>query len=151
VRYILLARSPDSRLDFDLDVAVAQNNENPVYYIHNAHVRCAGIFRQTNEAGLSDADADLSLLSEDELRFVRKALELSDVIGYSAENLEPHRIAFYAHELANLFHPIYENVRVLSDDVSPDLARARLRFYRAAQIVFARVLGLMGMSAPEHM
>lgn len=151
VRYLLLARSPDSRLDFDLDLAVAQNNENPVYYIQNAHVRCAGIFRQTAEAGLTDEGADLSLLEADELRFIRKAMELGDVIEFSAVNLEPHKIAFYAHELASVFHPIYDNVRVLGEGVPPEVARARLRFYRAAQIVFRRVLGLMGMSAPEYM
>jgi arginyl-tRNA synthetase len=151
VRYLLLARSPDSRLDFDLDLAVAQNNENPVYYIQNAHVRCAGIFRQTAEAGITDDGADLSLLGGDELRFLRKAQELGDIIEYSALNLEPHKIAFYAHELAGVFHPIYDNVRVLSDDVPPELAKARLRFYRTAQGVFRRVLTLMGMSAPEYM
>jgi arginyl-tRNA synthetase len=151
VRYILLARSPDSRLDFDMDMAVAQNNENPVYYIQNAHVRCAGIFRQAAEAGLSDDSADVSLLGDDELGFIRKALELGDVIEYSARSLEPHRIAFFAHELASVFHPIYDNVRVLHSDVPPELAKARLRFYRAAQITFRRVLALMGMSAPEFM
>jgi arginyl-tRNA synthetase len=149
VRYILLARSPDSHLDFDLDAAVAQTNENPVYYIQNAHVRCAGIFRQA--ADLNDEGADLSLLGEAELSFIRKALELGEVLEYSAVKLEPHKIAFYAHELASVFHPIYDNVRVLSTDVSPELAKARLRFYRAAQVVFKRVLTLMGMTAPEVM
>ncbi|MBZ0297887.1 MAG: arginine--tRNA ligase [Anaerolineae bacterium] len=151
VRYLLLARSPDSRLDFDLDVAVAQNNENPVYYIQNAHVRCAGIFRQAEEAGLTDDGADLSLLGDDELNFLRKVLELGDVIEHSATSLEPHRIAFYAHELAGVFHPIYDNVRVLHSEVSPEMAKARLRFYRAAQVAFKRVLDLMGMSAPDFM
>ena len=151
VRYILLARSPDSRLDFDLDAAIAQNNENPVYYIQNAHVRCAGIFRQAAEAGVSDDNADLSLLGNDELRFIRKALELADIIEFSAKNLEPHRIAFFAHELATVFHPIYDNVRVLGEGVPDDVAKARLRFYRAAQVVFKRLLTLMGMTAPEVM
>ncbi len=151
VRYLLLARNPNSGLDFDLDLAVVQNNENPVYYIQNAHVRCAGIFRQASEAGITDDGADLSLLGDDELRFVRKALELAEIIEYSAQNLEPHKIAFYAHELASTFHPIYDNVRVLSEDVSPDLAKSRLRFYRAAQVVFKRVLALMGMTAPDFM
>jgi arginyl-tRNA synthetase len=151
VRYLLLARSADSRLDFDLDVAVAQNNENPVYYIQNAHVRCAGIFRQTADAGINDTEADVSLLGADELRFLRKAMELGDIIEYSAANMEPHKIAFYAHELAGVFHPIYDSVRVLNEDVPPDLAKARLRFYRAAQVVFRRTLKLMGMSAPEYM
>jgi arginyl-tRNA synthetase len=151
VRYILLARSPDSHLDFDLDAAVAQTNDNPVYYIQNAHVRCAGIFRQAAEQGLNDDGADLSLLGEAELSFLRKALELGDVLEYSALKLEPHKIAFYAHDLASAFHPIYDAVRVLHGDVPRDLAKARLRFYGAAQITFKRVLSLMGMTAPEIM
>lgn len=151
VRYMLLARSPDSHLNFDLDLAVKQSNENPVYYIQNAHVRCAGIFREAEARGLDDAGADLNLLGADELRFIRKALELGEVIELAATSLEPHRIAFYASELATLFHPIYDTVRAMHGDVPPDTARARLRFYRAAQVVFKRVLTLMGMSAPERM
>ncbi|HEX2908101.1 MAG TPA: arginine--tRNA ligase [Phototrophicaceae bacterium] len=151
VRYMLLARSPDSHLNFDLDLAVKQSNENPVYYIQNAHVRCAGIFREAEARGLTDAGADITLLGTDELRFIRKALELGELIEISAQTFEPHRIAFYALDLATLFHPIYDNVRALHGDVPPELAKARLRFYRAAQIVFKRALTLMGMSAPERM
>ncbi|MCY4023611.1 MAG: arginine--tRNA ligase [Anaerolineaceae bacterium] len=151
VRYLLLARSADARLDFDLDLAVAQNNDNPVYYIQNAHVRCAGILRRAGEAGLDDDGADSSLLGAAERRFLRKALELPAVIEQSVLAQEPHRIAFYAHELATMFHPMYENVRVLGEDVPPELAATRLRFYSAAQLVFRRLLTLMGMSAPETM
>jgi arginyl-tRNA synthetase len=151
VRYMLLARSPDSHLNFDLDLAVKQSNENPVYYIQNAHVRCAGIFREAEARGLSDEGADVSLLGEAELRFLRKVLELGEIIEISARGLEPHKIAFYAHELATVFHPIYDEVRALHGDVPPEVAKARLRFYRAAQVAFKRVLTLMGMSAPERM
>ncbi len=151
VRYMLLARSPNSHLDFDLDLAVKQSNDNPVYYIQNAHVRCAGILREATARGLSDAGADLALLGEAELRFIRKALELGEVIELAATQLEAHRVAFYALELATLFHPIYDSVRALHSDVPTEVAKARLRFYRAAQIVFRRVLTLMGMSAPERM
>ena len=151
VRYLLLARSADARLDFDLDLALAQNNDNPVFYIQNAHVRCAGILRRAEAAGLEDRGADLTLLGEDERRFLRKALELPAVIGQAALELEAHRLAFYAHELATIFHPLYENARVLGEDVPPELAAARLRFYRAAQLVFRRALALMGMSAPDFM
>ncbi|HVU12999.1 MAG TPA: DALR anticodon-binding domain-containing protein, partial [Phototrophicaceae bacterium] len=151
VRYMLLARSADSQLNFDLDLAVKQSNENPVYYIQYAHVRCAGIFREAAARGVSDDSADLSLLGESELTFLRKALELSEVIETSARTFEPHRIAFYALELANVFHPIFDNVRVLHGDVPPELAKARLRFFRAAQITFKRVLTLMGMTAPDVM
>jgi arginyl-tRNA synthetase len=151
VRYILLARSPDSHLNFDLDLAVKQSNENPVYYIQNAYVRCAGIFREADARGLNDEGADINLLGEAELRFLRKSLELGEIIDLSARNLEPHKIAFYAYDLASVFHPIYDEVRALHGDVPPELAKARLRFYRAAQVTFKRVLSLMGMSAPERM
>jgi arginyl-tRNA synthetase len=151
VRYMLLARSADSHLNFDLDLAVKQSNENPVYYIQNAHVRCAGIFREAEARGLSDDGADIKLLGVDELRFLRKVMELGDIIEVSAQSFEPHRIAFYALELATLFHPIYDTVRALHGEVPPDVAKARLRFYRAARVVFKRVLTLMGMSAPERM
>ncbi len=151
VRYLLLARSPDSHLDFDLDLAVKQSNENPVYYIQNAHVRCAGIFREAEARGVNDTGADLSLLGTAEMSFLRKALELGEIIESSAIDLAPHKIAFYAHELATVFHPIYDTVRAMGDGISPDVTKTRLRFYRAAQVVFKRALTLMGMSAPERM
>jgi arginyl-tRNA synthetase len=151
VRYLLLNRTPSSHLLFDIDLAVKQTNENPVYYIQNAHVRCAGIFREAAARGVSDDGADISLLGEDELTFIRKALRLGEEIELAAANYEPHRIAFYALELARVFHPIYDSVRALHGDVPPELAKARLRFYRAAKVVFKRVLTLMGMTAPETM
>ncbi|MDE2818126.1 MAG: arginine--tRNA ligase [Chloroflexota bacterium] len=151
VRYHMLARSPNSQLDFDVDQVVKQSNENPVYYIQNAYVRCAGIFREAQERGFNDEGADLSLLGEDELKFIRKTLELGNVIEQAVRNYEPHKIAFFAQELAAVFHPIYDKVRVLHGDVPVDVAAARLRFYRAAGVVFYRLLRLMGMSAPERM
>ena len=151
VRYHMLARSPNSQLDFDVDEVVKQSNENPVYYIQNAYVRCAGILREAEERRLGDDDADLSLLGQQELKFIRKTLELGNVIEQAVTAYEPHKIAFFAHDLAGVFHPIYDQVRALHSDVPPDIAKARLRFYRAAGIVFHRLLRLMGMSAPERM
>jgi arginyl-tRNA synthetase len=78
-------------------------------------------------------------------------LELPEQMLLAYDNLAPHQIAFWAIDLARLFHPLYEEIRVLHTEVPDDLARARLRFYRAARITFAYVLGLMGMSAPETM
>ena len=151
VRYHMLARSPNSQLDFDVDAVVKQSNDNPVYYIQNAYVRCAGIFREAEERGFTDEGADLSLLGEEELKFIRKALELGNIIEQAAETFEPHKIAFFAQEVAGTFHPIYDKVRVLHSEVPEDVAKARLRFYRSAQVVFFRLLQLMGMSAPERM
>ncbi len=151
VRYFILARSPNTHLEFDLDLARQQANENPVYYIQNAHVRCAGIFRQMAERGFADAGADLTLLGERERAFLRKMLEMPEVLVQAHTELAPHKIAFYALELARLFHPMYDEVRVLHSDVPDDVARARARLYRAAQVVFKRLLMLMGMSAPDVM
>ena len=151
IRYHLLAYAPTTHITFDVDEVTKQSNENPVYYIQNAHVRCCGIFREAEERGFRDEGADLTLLGEDELKFIRKAMELGDVIELTANTYEPHRIAFFAQELAAIFHPIYDRIRVLHTEVPEDVAKARLRFYKAAQIVFARVLRLMGMTTPERM
>ena len=152
VRYFVLARSPNSHLDFDLDLARQQANENPVYYIQNAHVRCAGIFRQVAASDLDPAaPADLSLLGERERAFIRKMLEMPEVLLQAYDELAPHKLAFYALDLARLFHPMYDEVRALHSEVPPDVAHARLRLYHAAQVVFKRLLALLGMSAPEVM
>lgn len=155
VRYFMLARSATSHVNFDLNLALDQSDENPVFYIQNAHVRCWGIFRKWVEAGLSleaDKEADLTLLThEKEIAFLRKANELSDVIDNAVQQYEPHHIAFYAYELAATFHPLYDACRVLHTEVPDDVKLARLRLYRAAQCLFGRLLGLMGMTAPEHM
>jgi len=151
VRYFLLQRSPDSQLDFDIDLATKESNENPVYYIQYAHVRCAGIFREAEAREFSDEGADLSLIDAEALAFIRKGLELAEVIETAARELTPHKIAYYALELANQFHPMYDRVRVFGDGVDPEVAKARLRFYRAAQVLFRRVLTIMGMTTPERM
>ena len=151
VRYFILARNTNSHVEFDLDLAREQSNDNPVYYIQNAHVRCAGIFRQAAERGFSDDGADLALLGERERAFIRKMLELPEVLVQAYDELAPQKLAFYALDLARQFHPMYEEVRVLHSDVPEDVAKARLRLYRAAKIVFARLLTLMGMSAPDVM
>jgi arginyl-tRNA synthetase len=155
VRYNTLSRSANSTIDFDMDLAIEQSDKNPVYYIQNAHVRCAGIFRKWAAAGLpADAgdDADLSLLThENELAFLRKAVQLVEVLELMATQYEPHHIAFYAYDLAAHFHITYETCRVLHSEVPEPLRLARLQFYRAAKQLLARVLDLMGMSAPEVM
>ncbi len=153
VRYFMLARSPESHMDFDLDLARKQSNENPVYYIQNAHVRCASIERVAAERGVFADDGDVSLLDDPrELALIRKLLELPEMIELAVSELAPHKIAFWAHEeLARTFHPIYEEIRALYSDVPEDLAKARLKLYAAARIVIRRTLDLMGMSAPDQM
>ncbi len=153
VRYFMLAQNPNTSMVFDLDLATQQGDENPVYRIQNAHVRCAGIFRKAAERGLTDEGADLSKLGADELTVIRKMLEMEEVIDRAVAEMAPQSIAYYALDLAGMFHPVYDRVRVLSEQVEipEDVQKARLRFYRAAKVVFARALKLMGMSAPEFM
>lgn len=156
VRYFMLAQNPNTAMSFDLDLAKAQGDENPVYRIQSAHVRCAGIMRKAAQAGLVDDESqpvDLSKLGPDELNLVRKMLEAPEFINKAIAEMSPQAIAFYALDLAGAFHPVYDRVRVLSEqgDIPEDVQRARLRFYRAVKVVLARLLRLMGMSAPEVM
>ncbi|MEP7288858.1 MAG: arginine--tRNA ligase [Chloroflexota bacterium] len=153
VRYFILAQNPNTGMVFDLELARTQGDENPVYRIQNAHVRCAGIIRKTDERGLTDEGADLSKLGTDELTVIRKMLELGEVIDRAVTDMAPQALAAYALELAGVFHPVYDRVRVLSDqeDIPLDVQKARLRFYRAAKVVLARTLKLMGMTTPEFM
>lgn len=154
IRYFLLSRSTDNDIAFDLDLALKRSNENPVYYIQNAHVRCAGILRQLQERGYADDwdnDADLSQLGEEEIAFVMQMLSFPEHLQLAHDNLAPHQLAFWALDLARAFHPMYERIRVLHSDVPESVAKARLRVYRAAKVVFQRVLTLIGMSAPEQM
>lgn len=154
VRYFMLNRSADATINFDLDLALKASNENPVFYIQNAHVRCAGILRQVEERGYPadwDKDADLSLLGETETAFVLKMLEFPEQLVFAMDNLAPHQIAFWALDLARAFHPLYDEIRVLHTEVPENVAKARLKMYRAAKVVFNRVLTLMGMTAPERM
>jgi arginyl-tRNA synthetase len=150
-RFFFLQRSADSQMDFDIDLAKRQSNENPVYYVQYAHARSAGIILQAGERGLKYEDGEVSLLRhEAELTLLRKMLLLPELVETIAQNHEPHHLPHYALELATAFHDFYEKCRVLDTD-APDMTRARLRLIAAAKIVLARALGLMGMSAPEKM
>jgi arginyl-tRNA synthetase len=156
VRFLLLTRSNNSVMDFDLNLAVQQNDENPVYYVQYAHARMASILRTAEERDFPRprwADGDLALIGHPaELALLRKMTELAEVIEKSAVQLATHHLAFYALELANSFHAFYRDCRVISSDPEDaDLSCARLRLVAATKSVFARVLGLMGVSAPESM
>jgi arginyl-tRNA synthetase len=157
VRFFLLSRDPNSQMEFDLDLARDQSDKNPVYYVQYGHARIASILRKAAGEGWdikSDA-GDLSLLTHpSELALVRKMLALEEVIEMAALNLAPHHLTYYAQELASDFHTFYRDCRVLPSEHEPvatELTQARLKLVRAAKSVLARVLGLMGMSAPESM
>ncbi len=149
-RFYFLSRSIGSQMEFDLELAKAQSNENPVYYVQYAHARISSILRNAGGLKLDPGNADLSLLTDpSELQLTRKLLALPEVIELAATNLEPHHLPHYAQELATAFHGFYTQCRVISDD--SDLTAARLTLCLAAKVTLARTLHLMGMSAPDKM
>lgn len=152
MRYFLTARSPDTHLDFDLDLAVSQSNENPVYYVQYAHARICSVFRQAAEQGIALADppAGLHRLTEEkEVDLMKKLAAFPEEIVAAAEALEPHRIVRYVYDLAALFHSYYNAERILTDDA--ELTQGRLALAKAVQTVLRNGLRLIGVSAPERM
>ncbi len=149
-RFFFLLSSAGSAMDFDLELAKRQSDDNPVYYVQYAHARIAGVLRNAEEQGLSAEGAQPSLLThEAEQALIRKLLLLPEVIEEVVEELAPHRLPHYAQELAQSFHVFYTQCRVLGDDEA--LSRARLLLLEATRLTLARTLGLMGISAPERM
>jgi len=148
-RYFFAARSADSQMDFDLELAKKQSADNPVYYVQYAHARIASILRLAKERGVK-SDGDVALLTtEPELTLIRKMLLLPETVEVVAQTLEPHHLAYYAQELATVFHSFYMKCRVVSEDEK--LSRARLKLVKAAKVVLAKTLHLMGMTAPDEM
>ena len=148
VRFFLLARSPEAMMDFDLDLAKEQSNENPVYYVQYAHARIASILRYAGEVDFSDGDVSL-LVSQAEQDLIRKMLMLPELVEIAATTLAPHHLPHYAQEIAAVFHSFYKQCRVVSEDEG--LTKARLKLVSACKIVLGNTLGLMGVNAPEQM
>jgi arginyl-tRNA synthetase len=149
-RFFFLATSAGSTVDFDLELAKKQSDENPVYYVQYAHARIAGVIARANEQGLTSAGANTALLThEAEQTLLRRLLELPEVEEKVLADLAPHHLPHYAQTLASAFHVFYTQCRVITDDA--ELTKARLLLLEAARAVLARVLGLMGVSAPEQM
>ena len=152
-RYFFLSRAASSRMEFDLELAKQQSLENPVYYIQYAHARIASILRLAEERDIDYTDGDVALLShEAELALIRKMLELPELIGMMAHNLEAHHLPHYASDLATAFHWFYQNCRVVSGvEGEEEMSKARLKLVDAARVALARCLSLMVMDAPEKM
>ncbi len=152
VRFFFLMRKSDSQLVFDIDVALKQSEENPVYYVQMAHARMCGIFRvgEIDREAFSADEVDLGALREPEERELVKALaDFPQMIAGAAAALEPHRVATYLSETARLAHLWYHKHHVLGEP--DDIMRARLSLARAAQIVIRNGLGILGITAPERM
>ena len=149
-----MSRSVDQHLDFDLDVAKSESNDNPVYYIQYAHARIASVFRQLGERSLSwdeTAGRDkLSLLTEpQELALIRTLTRYPEVIELAANNRAPQHLVHYLRDLANDFHTYYNAHAFIVDDAG--LRDARLALISAARVVIANGLNVIGVTAPESM
>ncbi len=152
-RYFFLARSPDSQMEFDLELAKKNSNENPVFYVQYAHARVASILNLAAENGIDHSNGDVSLLTDPaELALIRKILELPELIESMAVKLEPHHLPHYSQDLATAFHWFYQQCRVVSTAPGDEaITRARLKLVQASAIALRRTLSLMGMEAPEKM
>ena len=153
-RYFLAARAPSSQLTFDIDLARAQSNDNPVYYIQYAHARVCSVMRKMREQGLEwtreSGVANLDQLAEgSEKTILRRLARYPEVIAQAAQRSEPHAIANYLRELAGDFHSWYNAHKMLVDDA--ELRAARLALSQAVRQVSANGLALLGVSAPERM
>jgi arginyl-tRNA synthetase len=150
VRFFLASRRADSDFVFDVDLALAQTDENPVYYVQYAHARVCSVFSQWGGDTASLLTAPLDALNgERELSLAKRLGEFPDLSRTAAEELAPHAIAFYLRELAGEFHSYYNAERILVED---EAARtARLALCAAVRQVLANGLALLGVSAPERM
>jgi arginyl-tRNA synthetase len=149
-RFVFLSRSADAQMDFDLELAKKQSADNPVYYVQYAHARISSILRLAEERGIDYSRGDVSLLAtEPELTLIRRMIRLPEIAELISDTLEPHHLPYYAQDLATVFHSFYKQCRVVSKN--QELTWARLKLVKAAQIVLARTLHLMGMKAPESM
>lgn len=152
-RFFFNMRNAGSHFDFDLDLAVEQSNNNPVFYVQYAHARICSIIRLLGESGKNVRTADKidkKLLREDaELNLLRQIAELPDEIKAAAETLEPSKLTRYSIELANAFHSFYNECHVNIQD--EELLHARLKLIDCARIALANVLGLLKVEAPEKM
>jgi arginyl-tRNA synthetase len=153
-RFYYVMRSNDQHLDFDLDVATSQSNDNPVYYIQYAHARIARVFRKANESDMNwDRDNGLAnldkLTAEQEKSLMSAMSRYPEIIELAAKNRAPQTLVHYLRDLVSDFHSSYNAHKVLVDDA--DLRDARLTLYTAVKLVVANGLAILGVSAPESM
>ncbi|TMC43282.1 MAG: arginine--tRNA ligase [Chloroflexi bacterium] len=150
-RYFFLQSSADRQLDFDLELAVQQSNENPVYYVQYAHARIASILRTAAERGMNADGAETALLTaKGELDLIRLVLRFPELVDDVRQHYGVHQLTTYALELAGAFHGFYRDHRVV-DEADVARSKARLRLVQAVQVALRQTLGLLGVSAPDRM
>ncbi|MEX0747206.1 MAG: DALR anticodon-binding domain-containing protein, partial [Rhodothermales bacterium] len=150
-RYFFLMRSPNTHLEFDLDLAKEASEKNPVFYLQYAHARICSILRKAEEVGFAFGEtADLSLLRhETEIVVMKELLRLPEILERTSSNKEPHQVANYLREVAVAFTQFYGHCRIIGEEKA--LATARMRLAEATRIVLRNGLRVLGISAPERM
>jgi arginyl-tRNA synthetase len=149
-RFFYVLRKSDQHLDFDLDLAKSQSNDNPVYYVQYAHARICSVMEQWGEDNALLVTADMSsLTSPAELSLLQKLIDYPEIVEVAAKELSPHLIAFYLRELAGEFHSYYNATRFLVPETP--LRLSRLGLIAAIRQVLINGLELLGVSAPEKM
>ncbi|SDJ75117.1 arginine--tRNA ligase [Salimicrobium halophilum] len=151
MRYFFAMRSSDSHLDFDMDLARSESNENPVYYIQYAHARIATMLKQAEEKGLHTGRFDGSLLtSEKEIDLLKRLGEFPQIVDDAAVNRTPHRVTQYAFDLASNLHSFYNAEKVLDAD-NPVRTASRIQLMQAVKQTIKNALALVGVQAPDQM
>jgi arginyl-tRNA synthetase len=152
-RYNFLMRRSDSHLDFDLELAKRQSNENPVYYVQYAYARICSIIRMAAERGVATplySETELILLKlPEEIDLIKAITRFPEVVDGAARTLEPHRLTFYLNDLAAIFHSYYNKNKVISDDGA--LTGARLFLVKSVRTVLENALTMLGVSTPKKM
>ncbi|RJP66461.1 MAG: arginine--tRNA ligase [Ignavibacteriales bacterium] len=150
VRYFFNMRSISSHLNFDIELAKTQSDENPVFYLQYAHARISSIMKMVEKEGLKLSNENLNLLATaEEQSLLKKLHQFEEEILYDAENFETHRITAYLEELAALFHRFYTQCRIIGSE--KNLAEARLALCIATQIIIKNGLKILGVDAPDRM
>ncbi len=151
-RWYFASRAPSTGIDFDIDLARKQSNENPVYYVQYAHARISSILRKASDEGLSASESLVGALADDEvaLGLAKDLLRLPDIVRDAAAVRETQAITTYATELATRFHAFYRDRRVV-DAADPQTSASRLALVDATRATLSAALGLLGISAPESM
>lgn len=151
VRFFFLMRSSSQHLDFDLDLAMKQSDENPVYYVQYAHARIMSIIRHARESGFEMIkDADLTLIREqEEIQLVKDIIRFPEKLEDAVRNLEPYMITYYLIDIAHNFHYFYQKHRVVGDD--KELTQARLCLIERAAATIREGLEVLGVSCPDKM
>jgi arginyl-tRNA synthetase len=151
-RWFFASRAPSTGIDFDIELARKQSNENPVYYVQYAHARIASILRKAGEEGLTAADSLAGALADDEvaLGLAKELMRLPEIVLDAADERETQAITTFATDLATRFHAFYRDRRVV-DRADPQTSAVRLAVVDATRVTLASALGLLGISAPESM